>query len=351
MENNLNNHTLLLKGIAGSHAFGLNTEKSDIDYRGIFLQEQCSFLQMEKCEQIELDNNNQLYYELGRFIDLLKKNNPNVVEILNLSNEHLITYNNLLNLIQPEYYLSKKCYYTFADYAIKSIERSQNLNKKILSPMEEIRKSPLEFCYTFKNQGSERFLDFLSSNNLIQENCGLVNVPHMKDVYSVFCDSNGIYKGIISSNDSNSLSLSSVIKGENPICYLYYNKEEYISYCKKWKEYWDWKKNRNEERYSHTIENNKNYDSKNMMHLFRMLMTAKDIADLKKVIVKKNEKDRCFLLSIKNGNYTYEEIYKMSTELFKEIKISYDKSNLPDEPNYDKLDSIHSEIRMKLYSF
>ena len=80
---------------------------------------------------------------------------------------------------------------------------------------------------------------------------------------------------------------------------LYFNKDGYSVYCKKYKEYWEWVGKRNEARYNTTMSHGKNYDSKNMMHVFRLLLMAKEIAEEGKINVYRN--DREFLLSIKEG--------------------------------------------------
>ena len=93
------------------------------------------------------------------------------------------------------------------------------------------------------------------------------------------------------------MSLSSVPKDEQPIAMLYFNKDGYSVYCKQYKGYWDWVSKRNEDRYNTTMTHGKKYDSKNMMHVFRLLLVAKEIATEGKINVFR--KDRDFLLAIK----------------------------------------------------
>ena len=65
---------------------------------------------------------------------------------------------------------------------------------------------------------------------------------------------------------------------------------------------------RNETRYNSTMSHGKNYDAKNMMHVFRLLLMAKEIAAEGKINV--HRKDREFLLSIKKGKFEYDQIIK-----------------------------------------
>ena len=69
--------------IRGSHAYGTNIETSDVDYSGVFVQSQDSIYGMSYKEQINDDNNDIVIYEIRRFLELLEKNNPTILELLN----------------------------------------------------------------------------------------------------------------------------------------------------------------------------------------------------------------------------------------------------------------------------
>ena len=129
---------------------------------------------------------------------------------------------------------------------------------------------------------------------------------------------------------------------------LYFNKDGYSVYCKQYKEYWDWVAKRNEERYKTTMSHGKNYDSKNMMHVFRLLVMAKEIATEGKINVLR--KDREFLLSIKEGKFEYDELVSKAEALKDELTSLYQHSDLPDEPNIQMINSVLVEIRKTCYN-
>ena len=111
-----------------------------------------------------------------------------------------------------------------------------------------------------------------------QEYCGLVNLPHMRDMYGLFYDEKeGVYKGIVRKDSTNEVLTSSIAKEIEPDAILFFNKDGYTKYCKDYKEYWEWVEKRNEVRYENTISHAKNYDAKNMMHTFRLLDMAIEI--------------------------------------------------------------------------
>jgi hypothetical protein len=127
-----------------------------------------------------------------------------------------------------------------------------------------------------------------------------------------------------------------------------FNKDGYSKYCKDYKEYWDWVEKRNDVRYQNTIEHGKNYDAKNMMHVFRLLNMAEEIATEKRVNVRR--KDREYLLQIRSGEFMYEDLVEQAGAKIEKIEKLYEKSDLPDQPDKNLSNELLIEIRKELYS-
>ena len=214
--------------------------------------------------------------------------------------------------------------------------------------MEKERKSVLDFCFVYDEGTSIPLNTFLANKNIKQEHCGISNIPHLKDCYNLYHNENIPYKGIIKSEKANELSLSSIPKEETTIGMLFYNKDNYSSYCKKYAAYWNWVEKRNEERYKTTISHGKNYDSKNMMHTFRLLRMAKEIATENTIHVKRP--DREFLLDVKHGKYEYDELVTWATELKTELETLYADSSLPERPNLETINKLLINIRSDFYT-
>lgn len=341
---------LLLECISGSRAYGLHTEHSDIDIKGVFALSQRALYGFNLDVQINNETNDEVYYELRRYIELLTLNNPNILELLSTPEDCTKFKHPILELLKPEFFLSKLCKQTFAGYAQSQIKKAKGLNKKVINPIEKERKSILDFCYIAKAQGSITLKSWLEEKGLFQEHCGLVNIANMREVYGLFHNdqlSEGYLKGICSGIDANDISLSSIKKGIEPLAIMSFNKDGYSKYCKDYKAYWDWVGKRNETRYENTIEHGKNYDAKNMMHTFRLLNMAEEIAKEGKVNVRRTDRD--FLLKIRSGNFSYEDLVKMANEKILQIDTLFDQSNIPDSPNPEKAEEILMEIREALY--
>ena len=57
--------------------------------------------------------------------------------------------------------------------------------------------------------------------------------------------------------------------------------------------------------------------------------------------------DKQLLLDIKNGEYTYEEIFEMTDKYEKEFKYIADNSPLPKKPDYKKVEELLMTIYME----
>ena len=343
---------LLLKCISGSKAYNLNIATSDTDIKGIFVLPKQELYGLTFAGQLSNETNDEVFFEIKRFIDLLTKNNPNILELLSTPPECILFRHPLMHLIKPEDFLSKLCFDTFAGYAKTQIKKARGLNKKINKPLEKERKTVLDFCYVLTGNTSIPLPRWLNENSIEQEVCGLVNLPHFRDGYLLYTQSQITtgekLKGIISGIQANDVQLSSIPKGIGPAAVMHFNKDGYSVYCREYNEYWQWVNKRNEARYQNTLTHGKNYDAKNMMHTFRLLNMAEEIAVEQKVNVHRTDRD--FLLRIRAGEFEYEDLIKMAEEKMTNIEIAYRKSDLPEAPDVQKAEALLVQIRESFYT-
>ena len=342
------NGLLVFEAISGSKAYGLDTVKSDTDIRGVFVLPKNRFYGLDYTEQVNNATNDIVYYELKRFMELLSKNNPTILEMLNTPVDCVLQKHAIMDLLKPELFLSKLCEKTFANYAYTQIKKAYGLEKKILNPVDEERKSVLDFCLVYEGKDAIPLKKYIEANKMYQKKMGLTALTHVRDCYNMFYSERLQYSGVMRKEESNEVCLSSIPKGEKSIAMLYFNKDGYSVYCKKYKEYWDWVNKRNDERYKTTLAHGKNYDSKNMMHVFRLLLMAKEIATEEQINVRR--KDRDFLLSVKEGKFEYDELLQKSESLKDELSILYQNSNLQTEPDIDVIDALLVKMREMYYN-
>jgi hypothetical protein len=336
----------------GAHLYGLDTDKSDQDFAGVFMSPIYILLGNRSFykEQINLHGDDHVVYELGRWIELLVKGNPNIIEGLFVDYENIITepepsLEPIFNIRQE--FLTKKFVKILSEYGYSQIRKAQGLNKMIVNPVEE-GKNILDFCYTFDDQGSIPIKEWLYKHNLKNTDVGAVNVPHMSLMYSLFRGNN--YRGLINDDEtSNDVRLSSVAEGEKPVCYMYFNQTGYTKYCIDLRNYKEWLNKRNPERYRVNQEHGKSYDSKNASHCIRLLNMAKELVEGKGFILNRKNVDRNYLLSIKNGEMEYQEFLNLANNIRNYIDNNIEESNLPYDVDICVLNDILINIRKEFY--
>jgi predicted nucleotidyltransferase len=113
--------------VVGSRAFGLGTEESDTDRRGIYLPSADLHWSLYGVpEQLESEETQEAYWEMQKFLIMALKANPNVLECL---------YSPLVEFVTPlaqelldmrEAFLSQVVYQTFNGYVLSQFKRMQS---------------------------------------------------------------------------------------------------------------------------------------------------------------------------------------------------------------------------------
>lgn len=338
---------LLLDCISGSTAYNLSIKGSDLDKKGIYAMPKQQFYGFFRQQQISNDSHDELYFEIERFLELLNKNNPNILELLFTPKEFVLYRHPLLDCIRPEDFLSKLCLDTFAGYAFTQVKKARGLNKKINKPIDEERKRVTDFCYVIHESGTLKLKDWLELNAFAEEDCGLIKLPHFRDVYQLYHQQDGALRGIVSGPAADDIQLSSIPKGLLPVGVLNFNKDSYSMHCREYREYRDWEEKRNQLRYQGNVAHGKNYDAKNMMHTFRLLHMAEEIALMGQLQV--HRQDRDFLLKVRSGAFQFDELMFMIEEKMEKTKALYARSALPDEPAAGLAEELLLQIRAELY--
>jgi len=340
---------LLFEAVSGSRAFGTHHERSDFDLRGIFVAPPSFLGGLENIDQVSDEKNDEVYYEVGRFVSLLLSNNPNIVELLFTPDSCIRHRHPAFDLLKPEDFLSKLCRQTFGNYAMSQIRKARGLNKKIVNPQPEARHPLRHFCHILSGQRSVRLDDWLAAEGIDENHLGLVSAPHATNTYAVFIDNTkpAEMRGIFSKKDDAAIFCSSVEKEAQPIAWLSCNLDAFKAHCKAHREYWQWVELRNEERFETNTAHNRGYDSKNLMHTLRLLDQAIEIANTGSIILPRPNSD--WLKEVKSGAYSYDELLEIAEEKHAAMEAAFDQSDLPEAPSRERATEILLEIR-KLHS-
>ncbi|UOQ77440.1 nucleotidyltransferase domain-containing protein [Hymenobacter sp. 5516J-16] len=125
---------ILFEAISGSRAYGTNLPHSDTDLKGVFILPEAEFYGLTYVPQVANDTNDEVFYELRRFVGLLLKSNPTVLELLGTPADCVVYRHPLFEAFRAEDFLSKLCRQSFAEYAVAQIRKARGLNKKINHP-------------------------------------------------------------------------------------------------------------------------------------------------------------------------------------------------------------------------
>ncbi len=352
------NKNLIFKCISGSHAYGLNTPESDIDYRGVFMVPPEILLnpfknieQYESCKDIDFQ-----YYAIQKFFKLLKDNNPNIIELLYMPNDVIEYKHDIYKELENSrhLFLSKKAKHTYSGYAFAQLKRIKGHNKWINNPQPKDSPRPINyirFCWLWVDGSDEiRSCEWYKMDT--GDLAGLNNSgPELiegtnKKVFFIHRHGTGIFdkNGFMKTNYSNCYDKESEICG-----IMVFQKELYEEDLFQWKQYWNWKKNRNKVRTK--LEEKYNYDSKHASHLARLMIQCEYILADGYIPVRLTGKDLEFVKGIKNGKMTYDELIKWADDRDKQLEELYKKSKLQHSPDVKKIEKLFFKLNEKYWNF
>ena len=367
-------HEILFKTIIGSQAYGTNIEGSDIDHKGVFIQDPYDKYINGYKDEIKVSKD-EVYYEFEKFLSLCSTGNPTVLELL-YSPEHCIVhitdiFKQILEI--KELFLTKNLRHSFANYAYQQIKKSDGLDKMMnWEKNRTIRKSVVDMCRIYPLEEKKGLKDTLLSltkkpksfitqaisvgewcnmyNDTIgyrdHTYCGLVKIEHFRDCYLMFYrgenDSQkyGKYNGISSDHryllkTANDVCLSEVGKYETPIGILFFHKDAYSTHCKDYKKYQEWLEKRNTNRYVEVEGHNQRIDGKNILHCVRIVETAMEIASQKTINIFRPNRE--YLIDIRKGKYDLATLQEKAEENILKMKSLFEESDLPDEFEHNEL--------------
>lgn len=334
---------IIFECLHGSYSYGLNIKTSDEDIRGICIPPKPYFLGFSyNFDQKDSwgDNSDKVIYGISKFFKLAANSNPNVLELLFVKPEFIrnISDSGQQLIDNRDAFISKKAYKTFNGYALSQLKRLKTHYRWIKNPPKE---APKRSDYKLPNKKLLSDSDLGAFNKLLAELLQHSGKFHelepektldwlqlLQSAQGCFIETR--YEEFIQKISGFSVDLLNAVTQEKA-----YNR----AYTQ-WKQYNQWKERRNPNRYG--LESKYGYDTKHAMHLIRLFHMGIELLRDHQLNVYREDRD--FLLGIRNGSMTYDELIEYSGKQKEILKISFKNSTLPKTPDITYLNTLHQNI-------
>lgn len=348
----------------GSQAYGTATPNSDIDIKGIYIQNIFDVGSFNYQQQIMPDKDTT-YFEVKRFLELAGSANPTILELMWMPDRCIQVKDPLfIKYIESnrDIFLTKQCCNSFMGYAVQQIHKAKGLNKKMNWEQDRItRKKPIDFCkflyYTGRHNHDITLENWhnCNINNLPENGDGwfyvLTKIDNTKQLYKLWYIQKTLeecpwYHGLCNNDD---LLTPPIPKEIFYDCFtdmraiVQYDLDGFQAHCREYNQYQTWLKERNEQRYVDVEGHGQKIDSKNMMHCYRLIQMAKEIVTEHKIIVERPNAQE--LLNIRHGKYDLQSLIDKADDEIQLIEELYKNSDLPDKVDKEKINQILIDIR------
>ena len=288
---------------SGSYAYGTNTPTSDIDLRGVLVEQKEYLLGLKTFEQFEDLPSDTVVYGFRKFATLLTKANPNIIELLGVEDDCIVINSKEGEMLRNNrnLFLSARVSSSFGNYALAQLRRLQNslyrdsfTEKEQFEHLKTTLNGQIEhFQRTYTNFADGSIELFASEKGLLFD-INLTKYPVVDFV--------GIYS-----------ELASIVKSYNKLNHRNNKKSEAQLY-------------------------------KHAMHLIRLLMTGTDIL-LGKGINTRRKDEQTLLMDIRNGKLPFNEIFDLTENYQNKFHDASKNTKLPYEPDVKAID----ELMIRIY--
>lgn len=318
-ENGRLGKNIILLAMGGSYSYGTNNADSDIDIRGITLNQKSDLIGMTAFEQYVDDKTDTVIYSFNKMINLLLSCNPNTCELLGIEEGKYLYLSGIGRelLKRKKMFLSKKAIQSFGGYADQQLRRLQNALARDSYGQSEKERHILNSVNNAMHTFRTRYEKF--EEGQIRLYIGRSERADMET--EIFMDASLThyplrdYKGLWA-------EMNNIVK-----------EYQYLG-----------KRNRKKD---------DNHLNKHAMHLLRLFMMALDILEKGEINTYRGA-ELPLLMSVRNGEYQKEdgsyrgEFYEILADYEKRLDYAAKHTLLPDEPDYRAVEEFVMEVNEKV---
>ncbi len=284
--------------LSGSHAYGTDNENSDVDLRGVLIERDSYLYGLSGFEQFEHLPTDTVIFGLRKFAQLCAAGNPNTLELLGTDESDIVVMTKAGQLLRENagLFFSKRVITSFGEYANAQFRRLKNAlvrdsesevlqNKHLVETLNGLMRH-FEDIYADFGGGSIRVYE--GERELVFD-VNLTAYP-LKDFVGVYSE------------------MASIVKTYNKLNHRNRKKDEPHLY-------------------------------KHAMHLIRLLLTGMDILKGEGIQTKRRA-ELGLLMDIRNGRYTFDEVFAMTDEYRARFDEIAKLTALPDKPDLEAIDKL-----------
>ena len=331
-------HAILFECIAGSRAYGTANANSDEDRRGFFAVPASEYLNLERPpDQVSDARGNVVYFSLRRVIELLSQANPNILELLFMPDDCILTTSPQMQrlIAARDIFVSRQCADTHTGYAMSQIKKARGQNKWINNPKPPQPPSREDFCHVIPwlpAAGAGEPPSRPIPLRTIGWNLGeyhAARLEHTRDTYRLYHHGSGA-KGVFRGNVVVCQSIPKEDEASRFAGLLLYNEQGWRQALTDHQNYWRWRRERNETRWQQQERGELDFDAKNMMHTVRLLMSGRSLMATGRPIVRFTGAELELLVTIRAGKRPFEEIMAIAEAILEECERLKQSAPLPE---------------------
>ena len=335
---------VIFRGVWGSHAFGTATSESDIDTFGVYVLETETYLSLiEQPTQVSDERNDNRYYSLRNFLELAANANPNILDALYLPLDCVLSTSPYWGMIQENrsLFLSRKVCQTYCDYAMGQIKKARGCNKRIHNPQPEKPPMPEDFCFvlTTSPSGMPMRPIPLRDSGVNLERCHVAALENSGELYRLY-DYGASARGVFRNGMLVCESIPKEDEASRFVGLMMFSKNAFEQAKSRHRQYWEWRRTRNEARWRSQEAGLLDYDAKNLMHTFRLLYSALNIIVQGEPLVRFTGEKLQELRDIRAGRFSYDELVAKAESLSEQLATKCKTSTFPESSDIRQVNAL-----------
>ncbi len=321
----------ILMVVAGSRAYGIHTDASDVDIKGVAIApreyvlgylnrfEQADSVshiapfaadlnpaEQEVVRQTKLEG---AIYELRKFMDLATQANPNILDALFCRDEEVRRLRPAGRLLRDsrDLFISAKARHTFSGYATAQLKRIETHRRWLISPPDH---EPTRAEYDLPDRTVIPADQLLAAQAAIQKKLdsweidyGSLDEPDkialQQQIVTMLADIH------VHADQRFAAAVRAIGYDENFLVLLD-RERRYKAARQGFEQYRTWKNTRNVDRAA--LEEKHGYDTKHGAHLYRLMKMCREILETGKVNVWRGDIDGDEIRSIRRGAWSYDRL-------------------------------------------